>query len=58
QQDYVEHGLIAIPLGSKGRVSETEIRRIETPGIPEVPSPIHDDGYIYMVKNGGITDLC
>ena len=54
QQDYVEHGLIAIPLESKGRVSETEIRRIETQGIPEVPSPIYDDGYIYMVKNGGL----
>ena len=54
QQGYVEHGLIAVPLKSTGRVSETDIRRIETQGIPEVPSPIHADGLIYMVKNGGL----
>ena len=54
QQGYVEHGLIAVPLKSTGRVSETDIRRIETQGIPEVPSPIHADGLIYIVKNGGL----
>ena len=31
-----------------------EIRILETQGIPEVPSPIYHDEYIYFVKNGGI----
>ena len=54
QKGYVEHGLIAIPLNSRGQVTESDIRRLEKQGIPEVPSPIYQDGLLYMVKNGGL----
>ena len=36
----------------KGRAKK--IRTLETTGIPEVPSPICDDNYVYFVKNGGV----
>ena len=54
QKGYIEHGLIAIPLNSRGQVTESDIRRLEKQGIPEVPSPIYQDGLLYMVKNGGL----
>jgi len=51
---YASHGLLAIPLASKGLVAGDRVRTLETQGIPEVPSPLYHDGYIYFVKNGGV----
>ncbi|MEO2020477.1 MAG: PQQ-binding-like beta-propeller repeat protein, partial [Pirellulaceae bacterium] len=51
---YATHGLLAIPLASKGTVDPETIRTLEKQGIPEVPSPLYHDGYVYLVKNGGI----
>ena len=51
---YRTHGLISIDIESVGIVEEASIQTLETRGIPEVPSPIYHDGYIYMIKNGGL----
>ena len=51
---YTTHGLIAIPLESKGVVSAEQVRTLETQAIPEVPSPVYHDGHVYLVKNGGV----
>ena len=51
---FVKHGLIGIPLQSEGLLGEDDIRRLESQGIPEVPSPISYGGYVYFVKNGGV----
>jgi outer membrane protein assembly factor BamB len=50
---YETHGILAIPLDSKGIVEPKDFRTLETQGIPEVPSPLCDGEYIYFVKNGG-----
>ena len=51
-EGYIEHGLIAIPLNSRGQVTESDIRRLSKAS--PVPSPIYQDGFLYMVKNGGL----
>lgn len=51
---YRTHGLLSIDIGSEGIVAETSIQTLETRGIPEVPSPIYHDGYVYLIKNGGL----
>ncbi|MCP4170966.1 MAG: PQQ-binding-like beta-propeller repeat protein, partial [Fuerstiella sp.] len=51
---YDNHGLLAIPLDSEGIVAPEQIRTLETQGIPEVPSPLCDGKYVYVVKNGGV----
>lgn len=51
---YEMHGLIAIPIDSKGFVGADQIRTLATHGIPEVPTPVFDGTYAYMVKNGGL----
>ncbi len=51
---YETHGLISIPLSSRGFVGADEVRTLISDGIPEVPSPIVDDGLAYLVKNGGV----
>ena len=51
---YDTHGMLAIPLDSKGIVEPERIRTLEQQGIPEVPSPLFYDGLIYFVKNGGV----
>lgn len=51
---YETHGLLAIPLNSEGFVAADEIRTLVTKGIPEVPSPVYDGKYAYLVKNGGL----
>jgi len=50
----IPHGLLVIKLDSKGTVKPNEVRYLERKGIPEVPSPIVHNGYVYFVKNGGI----
>lgn len=51
---YETHGILAIPIDSKGQIDPDKIRTLETQGIPEVPSPICDGKHIYFVKNGGV----
>ena len=51
---YKTHGLLAIQIDSEGIIEDHEIRVIEKRAIPEVPSPITDGSYVYLVKNGGI----
>ncbi|MEM9644866.1 MAG: PQQ-binding-like beta-propeller repeat protein [Planctomycetota bacterium] len=50
---YKTHGLLAIPLDSKGHVSADQVRVLTTRGIPEVPSPVSDGERVYLIKNGG-----
>ncbi|MEE2825009.1 MAG: PQQ-binding-like beta-propeller repeat protein [Planctomycetota bacterium] len=51
---YQTHGILAIPLDSRGVVEPSRVRRLETQGIPEVPSPLFDGVFLYFVKNGGV----
>ena len=51
---YKTHGLLAIQIDSEGIIEDHEIRILEKRGIPEVPSPLTDGTYVYLVKNGGI----
>jgi outer membrane protein assembly factor BamB len=51
---YDTHGMLAIRIDSEGLLGTNQIRVLETQGIPEVPSPVYHDGYVYFVKNGGI----
>jgi outer membrane protein assembly factor BamB len=51
---YDTHGMLAIRIDSEGQLGTNHIRTLETQGIPEVPSPLYHDGYVYFVKNGGI----
>jgi outer membrane protein assembly factor BamB len=51
---YDTHGLLAIPINSEGFVAADQVRTLVTDGIPEVPSPVSDGTYVYMVKNGGL----
>ena len=53
RQGYQTHGLLSIPLGGSGVLPESDVRTLETQGIPEVPSPITDGRFVYLVKNGG-----
>jgi len=51
---YETHGLLAIPIDSEGFVAAEDVRTLATDGIPEVPSPVFDGTYVYLVKNGGL----
>ena len=50
----VPHGLVAIPLKSKGVLKDDQIRYLARKNIPEVPSPIVHKGRVYLIKNGGV----
>lgn len=50
---YKNHGLLSLPTDSADVLAEEEVLTLETQGIPEVPSPISDGRYVYLVKNGG-----
>ncbi|PHS08207.1 MAG: hypothetical protein COA78_12965 [Blastopirellula sp.] len=51
---YKPHGMIAINVNNEGELGEDQLRTLEEQGIPEVPSPLYYDGFVYFVKNGGI----
>jgi outer membrane protein assembly factor BamB len=51
---YETHGMLAIQIESQGDVKPDQIRTLETQGIPEVPSPLFHNGFVYFVKNGGV----
>ncbi len=54
RQGYKAHGILAIPLNSKGILGQRDVRTLATQAIPEVPSPLFHEGTIYCVKNGGV----
>lgn len=49
-----DHGLLAIRRGGTGNVTRTHVSWTQARFVPEVPSPVVLDGYVYSVKNGGI----
>lgn len=51
---YETHGLLAVPLDSTGILTQEDVHTLETQGIPEVPSPVSDGQFVYLIKNGGI----
>ena len=51
---YQTHGILGIPVSSRGTVDPATIRTLEKQGIPEVPSPLFDGTHLYFVKNGGV----
>lgn len=53
RQGYQNHGLLSVPVNGSGILANDEVITLETQGIPEVPSPISDGRYVYLVKNGG-----
>jgi outer membrane protein assembly factor BamB len=49
-----QHGMLAIKLTQSNQNDPTNVRVLDTASIPEVPSPLSDNGYLYFIKNGGI----
>jgi len=49
-----QHGMLAIKLNQSNPNDPTNVRVLDTASIPEVPSPLSNNGYLYFVKNGGI----
>ena len=49
-----EHGLVAIKSGGIGDVTASHVLWREKRALPEVPSPLHYQGRIYLVRDGGI----
>ncbi|MEM7559429.1 MAG: hypothetical protein AAF394_09915, partial [Planctomycetota bacterium] len=54
---YKTHGILSIPVDSQGLLTGEEVTSLATRNIPEVPSPIASDGYLYFVKNGGVLSV-
>ena len=51
---YNTHGMLAVRIDGNGLLDPEQIRTLQQQGIPEVPSPLFHDGYVYFVKNGGV----
>ncbi|MEC9094943.1 MAG: PQQ-binding-like beta-propeller repeat protein [Planctomycetota bacterium] len=51
---YKTHGLLSIPANAKGLVQAPDVKSLAEQGVPEVPSPIQNQGLVYFVKNGGL----
>ena len=51
---YTGHGLLAIQMGDTGNISLTNQLWKVGENIPETPSVLCKNGFVYMVKNGGI----
>jgi outer membrane protein assembly factor BamB len=49
-----QNGLVAIRPDEKGAVAQSSVQWREKTGLPEVPSPLHYRGRVYLVKDGGI----
>ncbi len=54
RERLVPHGLLSIPLPSRGVIDTDSVRVLERKGIPEVPSPLVHENMAYLVKNGGL----
>lgn len=46
--------LVAVRPGGAGDVTESHVEWELNRGIPEIPSPIHHRGRLYLVRNGGL----
>jgi outer membrane protein assembly factor BamB len=51
---YAEAGLIALRSSANGEVPPSQVLWKVNEKVPEVPTPIYYEGYVYMIKNGGI----
>ncbi|MEM7475014.1 MAG: PQQ-binding-like beta-propeller repeat protein [Planctomycetota bacterium] len=51
---YKTHGILSIPMKSSGLLASDQVTTLATRNIPEVPSPLYHEGYLYFVKNGGV----
>lgn len=49
-----ENVLVAVKPGGKGELSEGGLAWKQTRGLPYVPSPLHYQGRVYLVKDGGM----
>ena len=49
-----ENVMLAVKPGGKGNITESHVAWRYRKALPYVPSPIHYDGRIYFVKDGGI----
>ena len=49
-----ENVVVAVKPGGTGNITETHVAWRFRKGLPYVPSPVHYDGRIYFVKDGGI----
>jgi outer membrane protein assembly factor BamB len=52
--DRAENSVMAIRPGGKGDVTASHVVWKQQRGLPYVPSPLHYDGRLYLVKNGGM----
>ncbi len=49
-----ENVMIAVKPGGKGDITETHVAWKFRKGLPYVPSPLHYDGRLYVVRDGGL----
>src|SRR5258708_20511453 len=49
-----ENGMLAIRLGGRGDVTDTNVRWKYHKSVPQLPSPLVYGGVLYMVNDGGI----
>jgi outer membrane protein assembly factor BamB len=49
-----ENVLVAVKPGGHGTLSEQQVVWKQTRGLPYVPSPLHYDGRVYLVRDGGM----
>jgi outer membrane protein assembly factor BamB len=49
-----ENVLIAVKPGGHGALNEQQVVWKQTRGLPYVPSPLHYDGRVYLVRDGGM----
>lgn len=49
-----ENSLMAVKPGAKGEVPESQVAWKFTKGLPYVPSPLHYDGRVYLIRDGGM----
>jgi outer membrane protein assembly factor BamB len=49
-----ENVLVAVKPGGRGALTEQQVVWKQTKGLPYVPSPLHYDGRVYLVRDGGM----
>ena len=49
-----QNGVFAVRPGGRGDITKTHVAWVQRRMIPYVPSPLLHDGFLYMVKDGGI----
>lgn len=53
--DRSRNVVMAIRPGGAGDVTTTHVRWQKTRGLPYVPTPLHLDGRLYLIRNGGLS---